>query len=78
MPNASNQEAKALAENIRAAIVALAIRHEGNPLLQVVSASFGVLTVRPPTSLNTAQILNEVDALMYAAKTRGRNLVVSS
>ncbi len=78
MPNASSQEAKVLAENIRAAIVALTIRHEGNPPLQVVSASFGVLTVIPPTTLNTSQILNEADTLMYAAKTRGRNLVVST
>jgi diguanylate cyclase (GGDEF)-like protein len=78
MPNASSQEAKVLAENIRAAIVALTIRHEGNPPLQVVSASFGVLTVIPPTTLNTSQILNEADTLMYTAKTRGRNLVVST
>lgn len=78
LPGIPLQEAKELAENIRLAIVELNIRNEGNPLLQLVSASFGVLTVIPPTELNASQLLNEVDTLMYAAKARGRNLVVSA
>lgn len=78
LPGSPLQEAKELAENIRIAIVGLHIRNEGNPPLQLVSASFGVLTVKLPTTLNASQILNEVDTLMYAAKNQGRNLVVSA
>jgi diguanylate cyclase (GGDEF)-like protein len=78
LPNTISEVARELAENIRIAIVELHIRNEGNPQLQLVSASFGVLTVIPPTDLNASQLLNEVDTLMYAAKTRGRNLVVSA
>ena len=78
LPNTSAEAARELSENIRAAIVALHIRNEGNPPLHLVSASFGVLTLHPPTDLDAPQILNEVDTLMYAAKAQGRNRVASA
>lgn len=78
LPNAPAEVARELAESIRAAIVGLRIRNEGNPPLHLVSASFGVLTASLPTTLNASRILNEVDTLMYAAKNQGRNLVVSA
>ena len=78
LPNTSAEAARELSENIRAAIVGLHIRNEGNPPLQLVSASFGVLTLHLPTDLDAPQILNEVDTLMYAAKAQGRNRVASA
>ncbi len=78
LPNTSAKAARELAENIRTSIVGLHIRNEGNPPLQLVSASFGVLTIHPPTDLDASNSLNEVDTLMYTAKSQGRNRVASA
>jgi len=78
LPNTSAEAARELAENIRASIVGLHIRNEGNPPLQLVSASLGVLTIHPPTDLDASNSLNEVDTLMYTAKSQGRNRVASA
>lgn len=76
LPNVAPDEAHEKAQNLRKNILELNIKHKGNPEVQVISASFGVLTVTPPIGLSPTEIVNQVDKLLYAAKDAGRNTVV--
>jgi len=76
LPNIAPDEAHEKAQTLRKNILELNIKHKGNPEVQVISASFGVLTITPPISLSPTEIVNQVDKLLYAAKEGGRNMVV--
>jgi diguanylate cyclase len=78
LPNMPPKEAQEKAQNLSKNILELNIKHKGNPQVQVISASFGVLTVTPPISLSPTEIVNQADKLLYAAKEGGRNMVVSA
>lgn len=73
-----NQPTKCMpfVDQLRRAIEQLAIPHSGN-VAGVVTASFGLLTLDQPTTLERASdAYARADALLYQAKSGGRNRVV--
>lgn len=77
LPETDAEGAFAMAENICQSIQALAIPHTGSKVADVVTASIGVTTVRFIAQQSVEDILSQVDALLYQAKSSGRNRVVS-
>ena len=81
LPGADAEGAADVAEQMRAAIEALAVEHLGNLPVQVVTASFGVATAQfeahgGPCSVE--ELIATADAALYEAKRTGRNRVVSA
>jgi len=73
LPDTDLAGARAVAENIRSAIAALGMAHVDSPFGHV-SASLGVFTARPAHDGCPASTWVEAaDALLYEAKTAGRN-----
>ncbi len=70
-PETNRLQALVLAEKIRAALAALRV-HE--PI--TITASFGVAELAPGQTL--AQLIQQADKAMYAAKQEGRNCVVGA
>ncbi|MBC7414382.1 MAG: GGDEF domain-containing protein [Herminiimonas sp.] len=67
--------ALAVAEQIRAAVYALQIRHNGHDA-GVVTISIGVEAMSPVHHANTVlQLLRHADQALYAAKSSGRNCI---
>lgn len=71
-PNTNAEGAFAAAENLRAAIEAMALNDDGGRALQV-TASIGIATLLPGESIDT--FVDRADRAMYAAKMAGRNRV---
>ncbi|PVE24352.1 hypothetical protein DC522_10805 [Microvirga sp. KLBC 81] len=63
-----------IAENIRKAILALGIVHEGSPY-QLVTVSIGVASAQPFRGSNGAYLQEASDRALYAAKAAGRNCI---
>jgi diguanylate cyclase (GGDEF)-like protein/PAS domain S-box-containing protein len=81
LPGTDADGAAGVAEQIRAAIEALAVEHLGNLPAQVVTASFGVATARvqPQGRPDSAEeLIAAADTALYEAKRTGRNRVVSA
>lgn len=75
MPNTGRGGAVAVAQRIRAGILALRIPHE-HAREKIVSASFGVATLAPDSGAITVDAIIEcADRHLYAAKRNGRNQV---
>ncbi len=81
LPGADADGAAGVAEQIRAAIEALAIEHLGNLPAQVITASFGVATAQVQAQgspCSAEELIATADAALYEAKRTGRNRVVSA
>ena len=81
LPGADADGAAGLAEQLRAAIEALAVEHPGNLPAQVVTASFGVATAQVhahDSPCSAEDLIAAADAALYEAKRTGRNRVVSA
>lgn len=74
MRDVDREQARDMAERIRAAIEALGIRNRGLADGQVVTASLGVVLGRP-TEATLEDLLRAADAALYQAKRDGRNTV---
>jgi diguanylate cyclase (GGDEF)-like protein len=74
LPQIDGREAREIAERLRRAVVALAIRHSGSGDLGFVSASFGVATAKLGETTFEALVF-AADSALYAAKRNGRNQV---
>ena len=74
MPNTDGTGAVAVAERIRAGILALQIPHQHSPT-HTVTASFGVATLVPDGVIAAGDIIECADKHLYAAKKNGRNQV---
>ncbi|MGJ9416332.1 diguanylate cyclase [Massilia sp. CMS3.1] len=76
LPSTGRAGAAAVAERIRAAILALELTHADSPM-HIVSASFGVATIDPgaDANLRPADIIERADRQLYEAKRGGRNRV---
>jgi diguanylate cyclase (GGDEF)-like protein/PAS domain S-box-containing protein len=75
LANTDHAGARALAEEVRAALVALALPHKGNPA-GIVTVSIGlhaVVAVDDP--LAGTRLVEHADQALYAAKAAGRNIV---
>lgn len=67
--------ALATIERLRRSIAASGTMHLGNPPHDVVTVSVGLCTFRGPRE--AADVFERVDAALYAAKTQGRNAIVT-
>jgi diguanylate cyclase (GGDEF)-like protein len=73
LPDTDLDGARAVAENIRTAVAGLDMEHADSPFGHV-TASFGVFTARPAQDdCTTSSWVEAADALLYQAKTAGRN-----
>jgi diguanylate cyclase (GGDEF)-like protein len=70
-----SSEAESLAERMRFAVGALAIKHEGSTAGGSVTISVGVAVVQPSTERRSRGALQLADQALYEAKVRGRNRV---
>lgn len=77
LPNTPSQGAVFLAEGIQKGLREKALCHEESRVCSRVTVSIGIATMMP--NGNSPNILiHKTDAMLYAAKTRGRNQIVAS
>ena len=78
LPDTDADGACAVAEKIRQAVQSLAIPHADSPCGDV-TVSLGVHTCCPADEMDAAPLscIEGADALLYQAKTRGRNCLAS-
>ena len=77
LPRTPLEEARRVAERLRAAVVALRIPHSGGEELGVATASFGVACA-DSTACGYEALTAAADEALYRAKRGGRNRVVTS
>lgn len=80
LPQTSLEDALHVAERVRRSVEALALRHEDAPLgVLTVSVGAAVMQAGPAADaeagLETARLIEQADAALYAAKGAGRNTV---
>ena len=75
LPDTAIGEAMRIAERMRAAMVALQMKHEHSTAAAVVTASFGVAAMMPTPRTEPSELLAHADAALYRAKADGRNRV---
>ncbi|MDD2790781.1 MAG: diguanylate cyclase [Sulfurimonas sp.] len=73
--NTNESDAKIVVENVRQNILKLGIKHENNSALKIVTASFGVVTLRHDILVEWDKMYTLADDKMYAAKKSGRNAI---
>lgn len=72
------EKAKEFIENIRMSIENLKIKHEKNNVSIYVTASFGLVIQDANSIISFENIYKAADELLYKAKERGRNKVISN
>ncbi len=77
LPRTPLEEARRVAERLRAAVAALRIPHSGGEELGVVTASFGVACADSARH-SFVDLTAEADAALYRAKRAGRNRVLTA
>jgi diguanylate cyclase (GGDEF)-like protein len=75
LPDANAEAARAAAESIRQAVVALQIENHGSTMSDVVTVSIGVCCRNPHLGDESDGFVHEADAALYMAKNLGRNRV---
>lgn len=78
LPATSLENAKRIAEQMRAAIEKLSIPHRFSSNDNIVTASFGVATIIPRLDEQSKVLISKADKAMYMAKQKGRNCVVTA
>jgi diguanylate cyclase (GGDEF)-like protein len=73
LPGTENDGTLAIAENIRAAIAALAIPHPASPLAAVVTVSLGIATTIPAPGSESNTFIARADQALYKTKRLGRS-----
>lgn len=76
LPSTSTSGARKLAEKIRLKLAEFALPHEQSSVANVVSVSIGCGTVYPTQGSSIEGFIQAVDAALYLAKQRGRNMTV--
>lgn len=67
-----------LAERMRVSVEQLRIAHRSSSIGAFLTASFGVAALVPQAAVNPEELINRADRALYAAKQKGRNLVVAA
>lgn len=75
IPGADSEQALRTGELVRATVENLGIVHDCSTFRSV-TVSVGVATVRPSPASGPDDLVEAADAALYAAKRRGRNLVI--
>lgn len=75
LPGAVLEEALRVAEDLRTAIEALAVRHEDG-IGGRLTASIGVAAMRPTVGQEPRALMRSADQFLYEAKAAGRNRVI--
>lgn len=78
LPGMTGAEAATLAEDVRRVFELAAIEHEGVGHGNVVTVSAGVAAQVPARNANRFDLLSAADAALYAAKAKGKNMVVQA
>ncbi|MBR0669415.1 diguanylate cyclase [Roseomonas hellenica] len=79
LPNTPPAGAALVAEEVRAAVEAIGLTHEGNPPSGVVTVSIGLAAALSPANFSDPMALvSASDAALYRAKRAGRNRVIGS
>lgn len=77
LPDTDLSGAMRIAEKIRQDIIALDIPHKTSDAAMCVTASLGVVSTKCRAGQAVLPLVAKVDAMLFAAKSRGRNRVVS-
>ena len=79
LPNTTVANAKLVAERVQQRVSELKIEHRGSkiPGIDIVTCSAGIYTTRPGSHETEATIIQQADEALYAAKSEGRNRVVT-
>jgi diguanylate cyclase (GGDEF)-like protein len=75
LPDANAKAARAAAESIRQAVLALQIENPGSTMSDVVTVSIGVCCRNPHVGDESDGFVHEADVALYMAKNLGRNRV---
>ena len=75
LPGTDAQDARLVAERIRAAIAGLVIPHPTSPIADRLTASLGVATLVPSEDQLARDLIHRADVQLYLAKSGGRNRV---
>ncbi len=77
LPETDFAGVQVVAEQLRSAVVELAIVHEHSQVASTVTLSLGATTVIPDSPLQPQALLEMADALLYESKKAGRNRVTA-
>lgn len=73
LPGTESKGALAMAQNIRAAVAALAIPHPASPVAAIVTISLGMATTIPAATIESNQFIARADQDLYQKKRQGRD-----
>ncbi|HLS83425.1 MAG TPA: diguanylate cyclase [Arenimonas sp.] len=75
LPRHDQEQARAVAEELRRRILARALAHPASPVDRFVTVSIGVAAVTPAPGLTPQLLISAADRGLYLAKASGRNRV---
>ena len=75
LPDCAQPKAQAIAEQMRAAVLALRLPHRKSEMADQITVSLGVSTLEAGQGCSPEELLAATDLALYAAKNKGRNCV---
>lgn len=76
LPHTDQEGAMAMAQDVRARVAAMELKHEASNVADFVTVSIGVATLLPTPENNPTQLLRAADEALYSAKRKGRDMAV--